>query len=232
MSGTQGWDRARWLWWLALAGGISFMVAVVQRLEGPPIWAWKTTGVAFLALWAAANARGTHGWLIAAALGFGALGDYLIDAVGIMAGAAAFAIGHLIAITFYLRNRRGVLTSSQKLLIFSVAPLALFITYQIVHRAEPTDIIASMVYTGIVAIMAATAWASRFSRYVTGIGAMLFLASDLVLFKSMTPRIGPIVEALPPLSWPQLLVWPLYFGGQALIAWGVVSTLSREAGDR
>jgi len=25
------------------------------------------------------------------------------------------------------------------------------------------------------------------------------------------------------------LVWPLYFAGQALIAWGVVSTLAKEA---
>src|SRR3546814_12027505 len=70
MNGERGWDRARWLWWLALAGGISFFIAVFQRLDGPPIWAWKATGVGFLALWAAANARERNGWLIAAALGF------------------------------------------------------------------------------------------------------------------------------------------------------------------
>src|SRR3546814_16884256 len=57
MSGERGWDRARWLWWLALAGGISFFAAVYQRLDGPPIWAWKTSGVAFLALWAAEIGR-------------------------------------------------------------------------------------------------------------------------------------------------------------------------------
>jgi len=27
---------------------------------------------------------------------------------------------------------------------------------------------------------------------------------------------------------PRLLVWPTYFGGQALIAWGVVTTLARK----
>ena len=37
MNGEQGWDRARWLWWLALAGGISFFIAVFQRLDGPAI---------------------------------------------------------------------------------------------------------------------------------------------------------------------------------------------------
>src|SRR3546814_9506865 len=55
-----------------------------------------TSGVGLLALWAAANARSRDGWMIAAALGFGALGDWLLDAVGMMPGAAAFAVGHLI----------------------------------------------------------------------------------------------------------------------------------------
>ena len=41
---------------------------------------------------------------------------------------------------------------------------------------------AAIAYTGGVAIMAATAWVSRFPRYRTGIGAMAFLASDLLIF--------------------------------------------------
>ena len=43
----QGWDRARWLWWLALIGGISFFWAVLQRSGGSEIHLWKTSGVAF-----------------------------------------------------------------------------------------------------------------------------------------------------------------------------------------
>lgn len=222
MSGTQGWDRARWLWWLALAGGISFMVAVVQRLEGPPIWAWKTTGVAFLALWAAANARGTNGWLIAAALGFGALGDYLLDAIGLEKGAVAFVIGHLIAIALYLKNRRPQTTVSQRLLGWLVMPATLVIVWGMLSP-QPGWWHAA-IYSLFVAAMAAAAWTSRFPRYRTGIGAMLFLASDLFIFAGEGGALSKDVT-----MW---LVWPLYFGGQALIAWGVVSTLSREAGDR
>ena len=41
MGGEQSWDRARWLWILALIGGISFFIAVYQRWDGPAIWAWK-----------------------------------------------------------------------------------------------------------------------------------------------------------------------------------------------
>lgn len=221
MNGEQDWDRARWLWLLALAGGISFFAAVYLRLGGPTIWAWKTSGVGLLALWAAANARGRDGWMIAAALGFGALGDWLLDAVGMVPGAAAFAVGHLIAITLYLGNRRAKLTGSQRLLVLATVPLALLIAWSLTRTAPADQMGAAIGYTAIVALMAATAWASRFPRYRTGIGAMMFLASDLFIFAGEGGALPKGVT-----MW---FVWPLYFAGQALIAWGVVGTLAKEA---
>ena len=218
MGAERNWDRARWLWWLALAGGISFFVAVLQRLEGPPIWAWKTTGVAFLALWAAANAREKHGWMIAAALGFGALGDYLLDAKGLETGAVAFVVGHLIAIALYRMNRRARTTPSQRLLGWLVMPATLVIVWAMLSP-QPGWWHAAL-YSLFVAAMAAAAWTSRFPRYRTGIGAMLFLASDLFIFAGVG---GVLPGDVTP--W---LIWPLYFAGQALIAWGVVRTLSLE----
>lgn len=219
--GKTGWDRARWLWWLALLGGISFFAAVYLRLDGAAIWAWKASGVGFLALWAAANARGRAGWMIAAVMGFGALGDWLLDAVGMMPGAAAFAAGHLIAIALYLGNRRARLTGSQALLAALVVPLALVIAWSLARTAAPDLMVAAVGYTAIVAAMAAAAWTSRFPRYRTGIGAMLFLASDLFIFAGAGGTLSKDVTL-----W---LVWPLYFAGQALIAWGVVKALAADA---
>ena len=219
MTGERGWDRARWLWLLALAGGVSFMLAVVQRLDGPAIWAWKTTGVGFLALWAAANARERHGGLIAAALAFGALGDYLLDAKGLVAGAAAFAVGHVVAIALYLMNRRTQTTPWKRLLGWLTMPATLAIVWGMLSPAAGWWHAA--VYSLFVAAMAAAAWTSRFPRYRTGIGAMLFLASDLFIFAGEGGALGKDVT-----MW---LVWPLYFAGQALIAWGVVGTLAKEA---
>ncbi|KGB57375.1 lysoplasmalogenase [Sphingopyxis sp. SE2] len=219
MSSEQGWDRARWLWWLALAGGVGFLVAVFQRLDGPAIWAWKATGVGFLALWAAANARERSGWLIAAALGFGALGDWLLDAKGLETGAVAFVVGHIIAIILYLTNRRAAMTPSQRLLGWLTMPATLAIVWGMLSPAPGWWHAA--VYSLFVAAMAAAAWTSRFPRYRTGVGAMLFLASDLFIFAGEGAVLSKDVT-----MW---LVWPLYFGGQALIAWGVVSTLSKEA---
>ena len=219
MSGEQSWDRARWLWLAALAGGISYFAAVYMRLDGPAIWAWKTSGVGLLAVWAAANAREKNGWLIAAVLGFGALGDYLLDAKGLVVGAAAFAVGHLIAIILYLTNRRAQMMPSQRLLGWLTMPATLVIVWAMLSPAPGWWHAA--VYSLFVAAMAAAAWTSRFPRYRTGIGAMLFLASDLFIFAGEGGLLSKDVR-----MW---LVWPLYFAGQALIAWGVVCTLSREA---
>jgi len=221
VSGEQGWDRARWLWLAALAGGISFFVAVYLRLDGPAIWAWKTSGVGLLAVWAAANAREKNGWLIAAVLGFGALGDYLLDAKGLETGAVAFVIGHVIAIALYLTNRRAQVTPSQRLLGWLAMPATLVIVWAMLSPAAGWWHAA--VYSLFVSAMAGAAWTSRFPRYRTGIGAMMFLTSDLFIFAGEGGVLSKDVT-----MW---LVWPFYFAGQALIAWGVVGTLAKQARD-
>ena len=212
-------SAVRIIWWAALAAGISYMLPVLAGWEGPGIIAWKGAGVMLLALWAALQARDANpegeGWLIAMVLAFGALGDVLLDAVGLTTGAAAFAVGHVIAIILYARNRRESLTPSQTLFGWLIAPLGVLITIALVH-GQPDGIMA-IAYAALAGIMAAFAWTSRFPRYRVGIGAVLFLVSDLVIFAGQTVWAGTI--------WPKLLIWPLYFGGQALIAWGVVKTL-------
>jgi uncharacterized membrane protein YhhN len=212
-------SAVRIIWWAALAAGASYMLPVLAGWEGPAIIAWKGAGVMLLALWAALQARDANpegeGWLIALVLAFGALGDVLLDAVGLTTGAAAFAVGHVIAIILYARNRRESLTPSQTLFGWLIAPLGVLITIALVH-GQPDGIMA-IAYAALAGIMAAFAWTSRFPRYRVGIGAVLFLVSDLVIFAGQTVWAGTI--------WPKLLIWPLYFGGQALIAWGVVKTL-------
>ena len=67
---------------------------------------------------------------------------------------------------------------------------------------------------------AASAWASAFPRYRVGAGAVLFLVSDLLLFAELGPLQGSIV--------PQIMVWPLYYLGQFLIATGIAQTLRKR----
>lgn len=208
---------ARVIWWAALIAGASFVFAAQSGATGALFVAWKGAGVALLALWCALQARGRDGWLIAAVMAFGALGDVLIE-WRLEAGAGAFLIGHVLAIALYVRNRRSRLTPSQTGLGLLIAPATVFVAWMLT-MAQPGGL-GVVFYAAGLGLMASTAWISRFPRYRTGIGAVLFVASDLLIFA----RMGPMAAS--PL--PGLLIWPLYFAGQALIAYGVVRTLTTE----
>ena len=194
---------------LALIAGASFWPGSHAALPAALMLAWKGAGVALLAIWAASVARERNGWLLAGVMAFGAAGDVLIDAVGLAAGAGAFLVGHVLAIFLYLANRRkqgGVIVIGVAIAVL-VAVEAFFIT-----RSG----VASLYAIGLGG-MAGAAWASRFPRATVAVGALLFVASDMLIFAHQTPGGGSIV--------PALLIWPLYFAGQALIAYGVVHTL-------
>jgi uncharacterized membrane protein YhhN len=195
----------------AIFAGLSY-VAIWGFGFGPTVMAlWKGAGVSLLALWAAVLARDLDGWLLAAIMAFGAAGDVLLEMAGLMAGASAFAVGHIIAIWLYARNRRADLTVSQRLLAVMIIPAPVITAYLLpADRGAATGI---AVYALLLSVMAAMAWTSRFSRYRTGIGAMMFVASDLLIFA----RLGPIADTVT----LGVAVWLLYFVGQWLIAVGV-----------
>ena len=208
----------RGVWWAALAAGGSYCLAAWFGWEGSAVIAWKGAGVALLAIWAGTQARGLDGWLIAMVMAFGAAGDVLLDAIGTIAGAAAFLAGHFVAIALYLRNRRPSPSPGQRALGWIVAPATVLIAVGSARHGGEAMTVG--IYAVALGAMAATAWTSRFPRYRTGLGAILFVASDLLIFSRAGPLAGSLI--------PTLLVWPLYFAGQALIANGVVRTLDAD----
>ena len=239
--------RPRWLapnlwFWAAVLAGVSYClpawtgwrgpIITVLSFVAPPSWLdpsfifliWKGAGVGLLAIYAATVVASPNARWLAAIMACGAMGDVVLDAVSMQAGAAWFALGHLLSIRLYWRNRRSAVEASQLARFLQAwpfwlgVPTALAITAQLAH-ADPRAGLA-IGYTLLVALMAAFAWRSRFSRRLVGLGAFLFLVSDLLIF---TRTAGPV--ALREVA--ALLVWPLYFGGQALIARGVVSGTSR-----
>ena len=196
-----------------LAGGSYFLVRHAA-LPDPLLWAWKGAGVALLAVYAWVRGEGSDAQQIGAVLGFGAIGDVLIE-LRLEAGAIAFLIGHLIAIRLYWLHRRAHLPVSQKL-----AALAMLALIPAIAFLLPTDRSAApgvAFYSLGLAAMTAAAWTSSFPRYRVGIGAVLFAVSDLLIFS----RYGPLAGS--PL--PGLLIWPLYYFGQFLICTGVVGEL-------
>ena len=210
----QGGMLARLVLIAAIVAGSSYLWVVFQHLDGAGAIAWKGSGVALLAIWCGMQARSVDGWLITAVMAFGALGDVLLETHGTEVGAAAFLLGHVVAITLYLRNRRPILSPSQKLLAIIIVPVVVFKAWSLTGDAMTT------IYALFLALMAATAWISRFPRFRTGIGAMLFVASDLLIFA----RMGALAAA----TWVSPLIWIAYFGGELLIALGVVGHLREQ----
>jgi uncharacterized membrane protein YhhN len=214
----RGASTGQWLLLAAIAAGASYLLAVAGGASGLSVVAWKGSGVALLAAYAAIRAEDRDGWLLAVVMACGAAGDVLLDAVSLETGAGAFAIGHLFAICLYLRNRRDRPTASQRALALALALGTPIIAWGLTRAIEVS------LYAGALGLMAATAWLSRFPRYRAGLGAVLFVASDLLIFAHMGPLAGQ--------GWVSLAIWSLYFGGQLLIVLGVTGRLSKLEPDR
>jgi uncharacterized membrane protein YhhN len=196
------------------------VTSLVAGLSYPLLWdhlpdaadmAVKGAGVGFLALAAALRARSTDGRLLAFVMALGATGDVLLE-ISLPAGAAAFAAGHVVAILLYRRNRRP--EADQKdwavaaLILLAAAVVPAFL---LAGRAEA---MAFTAYALLLGAMAATAWLSRFPRGLVALGALSFLASDMLIAFRMAD--GPAGLGPP--------IWLLYYVGQLLIFLGVMTS--------
>lgn len=214
---------ARWALIASIIGGISYVAAWRLHLPLAPDLAWKGTGVGLLAVHAALRARTLDGWLLTAVMTFGVLGDVLLG-INFIVGALAFLAGHLVAIGLYLRNRRRTILRSQLALAVVLVPATVVIAFLLpADRAAAPGV---AFYSLGLALMAATAWTSRFPRFRVGIGAVMFLVSDLLIFARMGPLPDNFVVGLG--------VWGLYYFGQLLICVGVAGALEhwRETAER
>lgn len=206
-------DHRPWLL-ASLAASISYFFFRDNPIRGDLLILWKGAAVACLAVYSARRAKSVDGWLLVAVMALGAAGDMVLK-LDLAAGGALFALGHLVAIVLFLRNPRARRSGSQwlaALTLLTGAPLVA----GLLTAADPRWPMAAG-YAAIVGAMAASAWVSRFPRYRVGVGAVLFVVSDLLIFGREAGRIPEFV------TW--WTIWPLYYLGQLLIATGVVRTL-------
>jgi len=203
----------------SIIAGVSYVAAWSLHLPQGAELTWKGLGVGLLAVYAALQARSLDGWLLVAVMAFGALGDVLLGAAGLTVGALAFLAGHLLAIGLYLRNRRPTLSRSQLALAIVIVPATVIIAFLL--PADRTGAPGVALYSLGLSLMAATAWTSRFHRFRVGIGAMMFVVSDLLIFA----RAGPLPDSFA----VGLAVWGLYYFGQLLICVGVTQELSKRS---
>lgn len=157
--------------------------------------------------------RGFDGVLLVVALLLAAAGDVAI-VLYLTVGGAFFAAAHCVAVALYLRNLRQRPSPSQLMLGLALLIGTPLISYLLSDQAEIA------IYAAFLGAMAAAAWLSRFPRYRVGTGAVLFVISDWLIFSRMGRfDLGVL---------PDLLIWPLYYVGQVMIASGIVQCLRGE----
>lgn len=204
--------------WLvaSLAAAIAFYALRTSTV--PELWLIPLKGAAcgLLALYAWLLG-GREGRLLAAMMAVAATGDMAIE-IDLGIGAMLFFLYHLLAMSLYLKHPREHPATTQRL-----AAVAMLLVTPVLAWLLPAD--RAMAWpTGLYGLalggMAACAWMSAFSRYRVGIGAVLFLASDLLLIAGMGPLMGDALPGAP--------IWPLYYAGQFLITVGVADSLRKR----
>ena len=202
---------------LSLLFAISYYFAMDGKVGGTWLALWKGAGVGFLAAYAGHRAKGQGGTLIALVMGLGAIADVVLE-FSFLAGGFVFAIGHSVAIWLYLTNRRNAASVTQKAAGLALLVLTPVIAAMLTYPLE--NWILATIYALVLGAMAGAAWVSQFPRYRVGLGAALFVMSDIIIFARESAHVSPALA-----EW---LVWPLYYSGQFLIVTGVVQTLRRR----
>ena len=199
--------------WLVAALFAGFSYPLSFGLDLPPVAAilWKGAGVGLLALWASRQGVGIDHRLLAVVLLLGAMADMVLE-LAFVAGAAIFALGHVVAILLHVRNRAPAFAPLRAALWLLLAGLVAAILVAAVPAAWVWPV---AVYALFLLAMAGAAARARFPLAFEG--ACLFVLSDALIFW----RLG-MSATLPGLG---LAIWILYFAGQALIALGVVRGL-------
>ncbi|WP_427966826.1 lysoplasmalogenase family protein [Altererythrobacter sp.] len=201
--------------WLlaALIAAVAFYF--LRDAPFPEAWLILVKGAAVAALAAYAYRRGVgnDSLILTLVMALSAAGDMAIE-LSLEAGGFAFFLSHLAAISLYLRHPRHHVTGSQKALA-----VALLLGTPLICWFLARDYGVAL-YGLSLGGMASTAWMSRFPRYRVGLGAVMFVISDFLIFS----RLGPIDLG----DLPHYLIWPLYFIGQFLIATGVTQVLRHE----
>ena len=211
-------DRVRALLAASLLAGLVYPFAG-NALPLAESVALKGLGVGLLAI-AATLLVSPQRWWLAAILAAAALGDVLLDIPGLFFfGAGAFAIGHIIAMMYYLREGGAENGMGERLAAAVLVGWGLAMPSLVSPPGTPVG--GLMLYSVLLCGMAAALLLSRFSRIAVA-GALLFVVSDTLLIMRLGGRLvgGELVHGL--------LVWFGYYFGQALIFAGVASGLARR----
>ncbi|GHB01819.1 hypothetical protein GCM10009069_25740 [Algimonas arctica] len=175
----------------------------------------KVAATALLTLWAYVLGGP---WLLVAALAFGTLGDGFMSGdpkKWLLPGLLAFFVGHLAYLALFMTAPHapldGVTLSIACAVFLLTGGFLLYLWESLGDMRWPV-----VAYTTVIAFMGATAALLDIGTPLVAVGAAMFILSDVLValevFKfEEDARIRLLTSPL---------LWALYFGGQALIAYG------------
>lgn len=212
---------------LSLGAAVAYwLVFATREVKGTAGAVVKTASTALLAGLALAMPPGGWFWLIPVGLALGALGDLFLALGGVrwfLAGVGAFGLGHLAYAGGFLW-RSGDL-GFDPLSLAELAALGLLMALLLsteVWLAPRTGELRQPVrgYVGLIGLMglAAILLPSHPGQGVLRLGAVLFILSDLMLALQLFVVTGQRARRMLALA-----LWPAYWAGQALIAWGALA---------
>lgn len=174
----------------------------------------KAASVAVLAL--GGVVMGAPG-AVAGGLALGAAGDFALARPGarwFLAGMAAFAAGHLAYVAAFAAMGAG-----WPPLWLGVALLALAASTELWLAPRTGDLRGPVRgYVAVIVVMALAAGGLPAGHGLVQLGVAMFVASDLLLALDRFVLRGALARRVCALA-----LWPLYWGGQALILWGALS---------
>ena len=201
-------------WLLAsLVAGVAYYFLWNNPIGGLWLILLKGAGVGLLAVYVLRQSHGLDSTILAVALALSAVADMVLE-IDFVLGGALFLASHCVALGLYLRNHQDTLSARQKAFAAALFTGTPAVSWLLSERADIA------LYSAVLGAMAAAAWLSRFPRYRVGLGAVLFIVSDWLIFS----RAGSFDLGV----LPDILVWPTYFAAQIMIATGVVQTLRGE----
>jgi uncharacterized membrane protein YhhN len=204
------------LWGVAAVCAAAYGLWLVHRPRSPVRTVVKTLATSALAVLAYLEGGGP---LLALALAFCAVGDAFLAGDPkrwLPFGLAAFLAGHLVYGLLFWRERGPVGAAFMTVtpMILLAAATMLVLLWRSLGRLKP----AVVLYVLAIVVMVSTSLLLPRFRWPAAVGAVAFMASDAILafdlFKGTRLLGSPRLTAL--------AVWFLYFGGQAMIAWGML----------
>jgi hypothetical protein len=201
------------VYWLGSLGRSGVAFTELAALPKPMIVATKGLFSVLLALSVIVARKGRHSFLVGVALAISALGDMALVAMSSVIGGTIFAMAHGVAGYAYAGMRRADNSRLRLCSAIAVPALAVGVSFLVLRGSDQSIWMA--LFPILSGTMAALAILSRFPLWLSGMGAAIFVQSDVLFLVDLgilnhTGSFG-------------FLTWATYAIGYAMVARGAAS---------